>query len=128
MEVILKNKRNIFSHLIDEPLLQQCLDLDTANIRAQHIADVLDPQGAQENMDDDIVGTEFTFTDRHPETFDNSVECSPKHTFPVLKLKSKNEIHCAIRRLDHRQRIVFDYVARFVHDSTRGMNFERHAS
>ena len=123
-EIILENKRNVFSNLVDDQLLKQSLDLDTANIRAQHMADVLDPQGAQENLDDEISPTEITFTERHPGTFDKSNECSPKLTFPKLKLKSREEIHCAIRSLDHRQRMVFDYNARFVHDCTRGNNFQ----
>ena len=118
--LILENKRKIFPHFTDEPLLQQCLDFDQANLRAQHIADMLDPQGTQQNMDDKIDRVALTYTYRHPGDFDVSIECSPKLTFPKLQLKCKSEIHADIRSLDFRQRIVFDHVAKFVHDCTRG--------
>ena len=117
--IILQNKRKVFPLVPDEPLLQKCLDLDTANLRSRHIADLLDPQGVQENVYDSFNPSEITFTDRHPGTFETSTEGASKVTLPKLKIRSKQEVHCEIRSLDRRQRLVFDYVAKFIHDCTR---------
>ena len=84
------------------------------------MADMLDPQGAQENLDDEISSNEEIFTDRHPGTFENSTEHSANVTMPKLKIKATLEIHQEIRMLDERQRLIFDYVAKYVHSCTRG--------
>ena len=64
------------------------------------MADVFDPQEAQENLDDEISPNEEIFTDQHPGTFENSTEPSAKVTMPKLKIKATLEIHQEIRMLD----------------------------
>ena len=84
------------------------------------MADVLDPQGAQENLDDEIFPNKEIFTDGHPGTFENSTEPSAKAMMPQLKFKATQDYHQEIRTFDKRQRLIFNYVAKDVHSCTRG--------